>query len=141
MKKKSNFMGTLGVQRRNSFFLLYSKVTIWKVESKGLLLFKKICGAKWFVKDPVWLSNSSFVKISLKHCLSQTMRSREMNFWENVHHVSFVTYHVAHVTCHISCVTCHIWCVMLTIICYQIKQSCRKMFWALINKLWRCRIF
>ena len=44
----------------------------------------------------------------------QTVRARELKFWENVHppqrvmcHVSCVMCHVSHVTCHVSHVTCH----------------------------------
>ena len=44
-----------------------------------------------------WLSN----QISSKHCLSQTVRSRELNFWENDPPTLCVM-------CHILCVTCHL---------------------------------
>ena len=50
---------------------------------------------------------SSFVKISSKHCLSQTVGASNLKFWENVHHTFCVTCPVSHVTCHKSYVTCH----------------------------------
>ena len=47
-------------------------------------------------------------------CYSQTIRARELKFWENVHptlcvmcHVSCVKCQVSSVTCHISGVACH----------------------------------
>ena len=63
----------------------------------------------------------SFSSKSSMHHNSQTVRARELKFWENVHptpcvmchvscvmcHVSCVTCHVSHVTCHLSSVTCH----------------------------------
>ena len=38
----------------------------------------------------------------------KTVRSRELQFWDNVHHPPCVTCHVSHVTCHMSHVTCHV---------------------------------
>ena len=68
------------------------------------------------------------MKISSKLCISQTVRARKVNFWENVHlpalcvrcymsdvtchmwpvtcYLSQVMCHMSHVTCHMSCVTC-----------------------------------
>ena len=43
-----------------------------------------------------------------QHHESQTVRARELKFWENVHHVWSVTCHVSRVTCHVSHVTCHL---------------------------------
>ena len=37
-----------------------------------------------------------------KHCLSQTVRARELTFWHNVHLKPCVTCHVSHVPCHMS---------------------------------------
>ena len=37
---------------------------------------------------------------SLKHDHSQTVRDRDLTFWDNVHHPLFVTCHISHVTCH-----------------------------------------
>ena len=47
-------------------------------------------------------SQSSFVKISLKHYLSQTIRARERKFWENSHPPPPVTGHMWHVMCLVS---------------------------------------
>ena len=59
---------------------------------------------------------------NLQHCLSQTLRARELKFGENIHphHVSHVTWCVSRVTCHISHVTCHIshvTCHVLNVMC------------------------
>ena len=45
--------------------------------------------------------NSSFVKISSRHLHSQTIRDRELKFWEKVDlpNMSCVTCHLSHVTC------------------------------------------
>ena len=48
----------------------------------------------WFIQS---LTESSFVKISSKHHLSQTIRARDLTFWKNVH-ISIVTFHISHVT-------------------------------------------
>ena len=49
---------------------------------------------------------SSFCSESSRHCLSQTVKARELNFWGNVDlppcvicHVSHVRYHMSHVAC------------------------------------------
>ena len=62
-----------------------------------------------------WLSHSSFSSRSSKHYNSQTVRARELKFWENIHptpcvmcHVSCVMCHMLFVTCHLSPVTCHL---------------------------------
>ena len=59
-------------------------------------------------------NNSSFVEISSEHLHYQTVKARELQFWEKVHlpqpvlcHMSRVTCHVSPVTCHVSHVTCH----------------------------------
>ena len=51
---------------------------------------------------------------SSKHFHAQTVRARELKFWQKVHlpqsilcHVSYVMSHVSCVMCHASCVTCH----------------------------------
>ena len=61
------------------------------------------------------------MKISSKHLHSQTVRARELNFFETVHLPPPVMCNVSHVTCHMSCVTfhmshvmCHISCVICT---------------------------
>ena len=48
------------------------------------------------------MSELSFAKMSSKHCLSQTVRAREPEFWENVHPLPRVTCHMSRVTCHLS---------------------------------------
>ena len=51
------------------------------------------------------VSHSSFSSKSTKHCLSQTVRTRELKFLENVHSPPRVTCHIphlSHVTCQIS---------------------------------------
>ena len=40
------------------------------------------------------------------HCLSQTVKARELKFLENVHPTPCVTYHMSCITFYISCVTC-----------------------------------
>ena len=44
------------------------------------------------------------MKISSKHCYSQTLGARELTFWENIHplHALHVTYHISHGLCPIS---------------------------------------
>ena len=45
---------------------------------------------------------------SSKHHNFQTVRAREVIFWENVHPEPYVTCHLSPVTCHLSTVTCHL---------------------------------
>ena len=59
-----------------------------------------------------WLTDSSFVKISLKHRLSQAVRARELTFWHNAHHPLCFMHHMSHVRCQVSHVMCHISVVM-----------------------------
>ena len=61
------------------------------------------------------VSQSSFVKIPSTNLHSQTVKVRELTFWEKVHlpppvtcQVSHVTRHMSHVTCQLLHVTCHI---------------------------------
>ena len=46
--------------------------------------------------------------ISSRHCQSQTVRARELKFWENVHPPPLVTCHMSQVTCHMLNITFHI---------------------------------
>ena len=55
-----------------------------------------------------WVSQSSFSSRYSQHHDSQTVRARELKFWENVHPTPCVMCHLSHVTCHISPVTCHL---------------------------------
>ena len=82
----------------------------------------------WYLTDPVKpalfyahlcyssFSHSSLVEISSEHLHSQTVRGREVKFWDKVHlphlscvicHMSSVMCPVSHVTCHMSRVTCN----------------------------------
>ena len=58
-------------------------------------IYFKGCSTNTFVINqlPDW----SFVEISSKHCLSQTIRARELKFWENIHPSPRVTCHVSRV--------------------------------------------
>ena len=47
------------------------------------------------------------------HCYSQTIRARELKFWENAHPTPCVMGHMSRVTCHVSLVTCHMSYVIL----------------------------
>ena len=47
------------------------------------------------------------MKISSNHCLSLTVKARELELGENVHPL-----HVSHVMCHMSCVAYHMSCVV-----------------------------
>ena len=62
------------------------------------------CVINWLIERS---SKSYFVKISSKHCLSQTERAWELKFWENVQPSSCVKCPVSGVTCHMSDVTFH----------------------------------
>ena len=53
------------------------------------------------------LTEWSFPSRSYKHHNAQTIRARELQFWENVHPTTCVSCHLSHVTCLISYVTCH----------------------------------
>ena len=64
------------------------------------------------------MSQSSFVKISSKHCLSQTKRAIGLTFGEIVHSPPGVTCHMSHVMCPMSPASCH-----LIIIIYFFVQS------------------
>ena len=56
------------------------------------------------------LTDWFFSSQSSRHHKSQTVRARELKFWENVgpHHVSHVTCHVSYVRCQVSCVRCQV---------------------------------
>ena len=55
-----------------------------------------------FTQSGILFSKSS------KYHKSQTIKARELKFWENVHPWQHVTFHVSHVTCHMLHVTCHL---------------------------------
>ena len=58
------------------------------------------CSTNTFVTDEV--SQRSFLKISSKHCLSETVRARELTFIANVDLPPRITCHISLVTCHLS---------------------------------------
>ena len=62
----------------------------------------QVCTRRW----P--LSEWSFHSESSRHCLSKTVRTRELKFWENAHLPLCVTFHVSHITCHKSGVRCQV---------------------------------
>ena len=64
------------------------------------------CSTNTFVTELLIhsLSHSSFVEISSEHLHSQTVRARELKFWEKVHLPPPELCHVKHATCHMSCV-------------------------------------
>ena len=72
----------------------------------------------WFAD---WLSQSSFSSIFSKHHNYQSVRARELKFWENFHPTLCVMCHISHVTCHMSPVICHlsrVTCHLSHVTCY-----------------------
>ena len=62
------------------------------------------------------------MKISSIHCLSQTVRAIELQFWRR-----FTPHHVSHIMCHMSCVTCHVshvMCHMSYVTCHVSHVMC-----------------
>ena len=59
----------------------------------------------WFIQS---VSHWSFSSKASKYHKLQTVRSRELKFWENVHPLKLVTCHISHVTCHVSHFMCHV---------------------------------
>ena len=49
-----------------------------------------------------WLVGHPFFKISSEHCLSQTVKARELKLWEDIHPLPCVTCHMSYVTCQVS---------------------------------------
>ena len=52
--------------------------------------------------------DNPLVQISSQHCQSQTGRTRELKFWENVHPTVYVMCHVSGVRFHLWSVKCHL---------------------------------
>ena len=122
---------TCKLYKNSSYFKRYVKCESWSVVGLSstelprlvLLSYKLInrpSVARDFLWTPLslidWLIKSSFHSESSRHCLSQTLRAGELNFWENDHpppcvmcQVSHFMCHVSHVsiTCQLSCVSCH----------------------------------
>ena len=75
------------------------------------------------LKTPLLLIHSvsqwSFSLQSSKHHNSQTVRARDLKFWDNVHHPLCVTCHMSRVIFHVSPVTRHVPHVM----CHQFFSS------------------
>ena len=105
---------------------------LWTDQSSVVLHKQHVITTSPVLTDLVWpglfykhlcdslASEWSFVNISTRHLHSQTVRARELTFWDKVHpppvtchmshfmwNMSRVTCHVSHVTCRMSCVTCH----------------------------------
>ena len=52
------------------------------------------------------------------------LKTRELKFWEKVHHPNHFTCHVAHVPCHIWHVACHVSCVT----CHVSQVMCQNFY-------------
>ena len=63
------------------------------------------------------------VNISSKHWHSQTIKARELTFWENVHFPPSVTFYASNVTYYVSHVMC---------ICIFFLQSWRASWWRVL---------
>ena len=62
-------------------------------------------GDRWQATDERWLIKRVILFLKSSNYLhSQTVRARDLKFWDNVHH------HLC-VMCHVSCVMCHMSCV------------------------------
>ena len=62
---------------------------------------------RFLIGPPDWLGMWPFSSQSSKHHNSQTVRARELKFWENAHPPPHVTCHVSRVTCRMSHITRH----------------------------------
>ena len=77
------------------------------------------CSTNSLIND--WVNKWSFSSQSSRHPKSQTIRARELKFWENVHPPPCVTCYMSHVTCHMSHVRCqvsHVRCHMSGVACH-----------------------
>ena len=78
------------------------------------------CSTNTTVNDS--LSHSSFVKISSKHLHSQTVRARNLKFWDNVHYLLCVANQLSVFSCQLSVVICKVSvvrCHVSSVICYM----------------------
>ena len=71
----------------------------------------------------------SYVKCQVSHVTSnfQTVRARQVKFWEKGHLLPPVICHVSCVMCHMSCVTCHVShvsCHMSRVTCHVSGVTC-----------------
>ena len=71
-------------------------------------------------------SESSFSSRYSNHFPDHTVRANELKFWENIHHMSYVTCHMSHVTRHMSHVLCHVSLLLLFIF---VGKSCGASWW------------
>ena len=82
------------------------------VAGKGHQVINRPGVAGAVLQSPLLLINSliksAFSSKPSKHHYTQTVRARELNFWENVHPPPSVTFQVSCVTCQVSCVRCHV---------------------------------
>ena len=69
-----------------------------------------------------WFSESAFSFKSSENIHSQTVRARELIFWEKGHLPPPVICHMSCVMCNVSCVMCHVSCVM----CQKLDVMCQK---------------
>ena len=78
------------------------------------------------------------ISCKAKYHKSQTVRARQLTFWENAHPLQHVTFHMSHVTCPMSHVTCHmshVMCHMSYVACYlYIYFFFRTKWWSLSVK-------
>ena len=77
--------------------------------------------------------NDPLVQTSSIHCLSQTVRARELKLWENVHPPPHVTCQVSGVRCRVSGVRCQVSlviCHVPGVVClYQTVKARDITFW------------
>ena len=80
----------------------------------------------WFIHKIIlrWFSSKSS-----KHYKSQTVKARELNFWENVYPIKHFTCHMSSVTCDMSCIMCHSACVMCHMSCATCHNWVLLLFW------------
>ena len=88
------------------------------------------CSTNSFVTDSFINSVSewSFSSRSSKNHNSQTVRARQLTFWDIVHHPLCVTCHMSCFTCHLSGVTCHVShviCHMSNVTCHVPHVTCQ----------------
>ena len=100
MNSSSDFFWNLSFQR-NSILKKPEQV----VESLKAAHFKQ---TQWCRGCSTNISVIHWLSHLLWNYLQNTVRAREVNFWENVHHPPCVACHVSHVMCNMSHVRCHV---------------------------------
>ena len=100
------FVATFKKKKKNLFFSKNHNIFL-------VIVFNRPSVAGAVLQTPLSLIHSLIGDLfsfkSSKHHKSQTIRARELTFWENVYPPPHVTCHMSHVTCHVSCVTCRVW--------------------------------